>query len=183
MKSVFVCMILVQGFWSCASKEPNIRPIDAGLDARGTTGDQRVGINKQGDAVLQEQLDLGGQIRVLQHVNENLRMDVKSEFFLLKDCWKKRNFNTTKEMPELSGFDDFETPDSSKEEVGIVNDSLKVVKTEDAIVRMNSEKRTQTQLRANLKTVKSQKEKCEFESLAKSTGAKGSSVESGGDDE
>ena len=167
MSGFLAAAVLCAGMVSCASKEPNVKPIDTTLDARGTTGSQKVGLNKEGNAVLQEQQDLGGEIRVLQHVNENLRMDVKSEFYLLKDCWKRRNINTTKEMPELSNFEDFETPDKSNEEVGMVNDSLKVVRTEDAVERLKAERRTQSQLRTNLKTVKAQREKCEFESLAK----------------
>jgi hypothetical protein len=160
-----LCVALsTAGIVGCTSKEPNVKPVDTQLDAKGTTGSQSVGINKEGDAVLQEQQDLSARIRVLQHVNENLRMDLKTEFFNLKECWKSRSSKTTREMPELTQFDDLLTPDGSKEEIGEVNGSLKVVKTEDAVKRMKAEERTQEQLRANLKSVKAQKEKCEFES-------------------
>ena len=39
---------------ACSSKEKNVKEIDATLDTKGTTSDKTLGLNKEGNAVLQQ---------------------------------------------------------------------------------------------------------------------------------
>jgi hypothetical protein len=148
---------------SCASREPNVKQVDTSLQSKGSTGTHVVGLNAEGDAVLQQEAQLSSEIRVAQHVNENIRMNINTEFFHLKDCWKKRSRNTTGEMPELTEMKNLEPGVGGTEEVGLVDGQIKVVRKEDAVARLKAEKRHQEELRAHLDNVKRQREKCEFE--------------------
>jgi hypothetical protein len=148
---------------SCASKDNQLKTIDTTLDSKGSTGTAVVGVNSEGQAILQQETQLSSEIRTAQHVNENLRMNIRSEFYHLKECWKNRARTTTKEMPELSEFEDSEAGATTTEEVGLVGQDVKVVRKEDAIARLRAEKRTQEGLRAHLSNTKKQREKCEFE--------------------
>ena len=87
---------------------------------------------------------------MLQHVNDNIRMNIRTEFYELKACWKSRAKRTTNEMPELTPFELSEADGKMSEEIGMVGDSLKVVNTED-------------ELRSKLAAVTTQREKCQFE--------------------
>ncbi|MCA2958625.1 MAG: hypothetical protein IOD12_00135 [Silvanigrellales bacterium] len=149
-------------FLSCASREPNVKNVDTTLEAKGSTGTQLVGLNEEGDAIVQEEKSLASEIRVSQHVNENLRMNVGTETFHLKECWKRRAQGTTGEMPEFSEYDDTALP-AGTEEIGVVAGDIKVVRKEDAVARLKNERRRQEELRAHLSSVKRQREKCEFE--------------------
>jgi hypothetical protein len=148
----------------CASREPNVKEVDTKLDSKGSTGTAVVGIDNKGDAILQEEKALSAEIRVALHVNENLRMNVRTEEHHLKSCWKSRARATTGEMPQLTDFDDAEAP-AGTEEVGLVGGDIKVVRKEDAVARLKTERRRQDALRAHLNNVKKQREKCEFEAI------------------
>lgn len=161
-KSKVPCLLILLFASSCASREPGIQKVNTTLDSKGSTGTHRLGLNEKGDAILQEEQALSSEIRVAQHVNENLRMNVRTESFHLKECWKKRARATTGEMPELSEFHDTALP-AGTEEIGMVGDDLKVVRKEDATLRLKNERRRQDELRAHLANVKRLKEKCEFE--------------------
>jgi len=156
-------LLFAVGHGACASREPNVKAIDTTLEARGSTGTDVVGINKDGDAILQQEHGLGSEIRVAQHVNENIRMNINTEFYHVKECWKNRARGTTQEMPELTEFADVGTGIKAKEEIGLVGNDVKVIRREDAVARLNAEKRHQEELRANLTNVRKQREKCEFE--------------------
>ena len=147
----------------CASRESNVKDVDTKLDARGSTGTQVVGLDAKGDAVLQDERALASEIRIAQHVNENIRMNVGTEGYHLKECWKNRARGTTGEMPEFTEYDDSAAVGGT-EEVGLVNGDIKVVRKEDAVARLRVERRRQDGLRAHLSNLKRQREKCEFES-------------------
>jgi hypothetical protein len=147
---------------ACTSRQPNVTQVDTKLEARGSTSTHTVGLDEKGDAILQEEHALASEIQVAQHVNENIRMNVSTEAYHLKDCWKKRARGTTGEMPVLSDYDDT-LASTGTEEVGIVGGDIKVVRKEDAIVRLKAERRRQDELRAHLSNLKRQREKCEFE--------------------
>ena len=90
-------------------------------------------------------------------------MNIRTEFYELKACWKSRAKRTTNEMPELTPFELSEADGKMSEEIGMVGDSLKVVNTEDAVERLKSERRIQNELRSKLAAVTTQREKCQFE--------------------
>jgi hypothetical protein len=149
---------------TACSTGPNVKEVDTSLERKGHTDTKMLGIDKKGNATLQEETPLDVEIRTTQHVNENLRMDLKTEVFNLKECWKKRASATTKEMPELTEFEGLDAKlASSTEEVGTVNGEVKVVKREDAVERYNAEKKLQEKIRKYLADAKKQREKCEFE--------------------
>jgi hypothetical protein len=163
-KRVVISLVASVLMVGCSSRSNNeMRAIDTQLDAKGSTGTHVVGVDRNGDATLQEERQLSSEIRTMQHVNENLRLDLRSEFFNLKDCLKRRAKAGDGKMPEISDFDDIETATNFKEEVGIVDGQLKVVRKEGAVDRLKAERTQNDELRALLKSVKKHLERCEFE--------------------
>jgi len=165
MQSLYLILVtLVLVSVGCSSRSNNeVREVETKLDAKGSTGTHVIGLDKNGDATMQQEKQLSAEIRTVQHVNENLRLDLKSEFFELKGCLKKRAKAGDGKMPEISDFDDIETASNAKEEVGLVDGQLKIVRKEGAIDRLKAERTQNDELRALLKSVKKHRERCEFE--------------------
>lgn len=150
---------------ACRSNEYKVEEIDTTLDAKGRSAGGTVGLNKEGEAIVQEQQQASVALTALQHVNENLRMDLKSHLYNVKTCRGELNRSRnggTGEAPELSEFPDLQAAEKSVEKIGLEDGELKIVKTEFLNDRMKAERTHQDELRALISTVKKQEELCAF---------------------
>jgi hypothetical protein len=159
----FVPLVCVSS--NCTSNKYKPQEIDTSMELKGAAGAANVGLNKEGEAVVQNQQAASVELMSLQHVNENLRMDLNSSLYNLKQCRSElqlpRNGGSG-EAPELTDFQNLSALEKSVDKVGIENGEIKVVKTEFLVEKLDAEQKHQKEIRALLKTVKNQEDKCKF---------------------
>lgn len=149
----------------CSSSSDKVHELDTALEPHGHTPSETVGVKPDGQAVVQKQESATAALMTLEHVNENLKLDVRHEFFLLRECREGLALAAGaggREYPELSGFDEIQASYEKHVELGLVEGELRVVETSPLTARLESQRKLQTDLRQVLRTVKEQKQRCLF---------------------
>jgi hypothetical protein len=70
-KTLSVCFALIT---NCTTNKNKPQEIDTAIEMKGSAGATNVGLNPNGEAVVQEQRSASVELMSLQHVNENLQM-------------------------------------------------------------------------------------------------------------
>lgn len=158
---------LILTAWSiaCSSAPDKVRELETELEAPGATPTEAIGVKPDGQAVVQKQVPATASLMTLEHVNENLKLDVRHEFYLLKHCREELALAADsggREYPELSGFDELQASYQKTVELGLVEGELQVVETSSLAERLEAQRKLQKDLRAVLHTVKEQKNRCLF---------------------
>lgn len=149
---------------SCTSTS-KIDSIDTQLEKKGTTPTESVGIDSTGKAVVQKQSSASSRLVTLEHVNENLKLDLRQQFFLLRQCRENLALSQhggSGEYPELTDFDALEAQYDKKSQLGMEKGELKVVETSDLQERIKAQEAFQTELTTFIRTVKKEHDKCAF---------------------
>lgn len=149
----------------CSSSSETVKELDTALETHGQTSSATVGVKPDGQAVVQKQESAAAALMTLEHVNENLKLDVRHEFFLLRDCREKLALAAGpggREYPELSGFEEIQASYEKHVELGLVDGELRVVETSPLALRLESQRKLQADLHQVLRTVKEQKQRCMF---------------------
>lgn len=149
---------------SCTSTS-KIDAIDTKLEKKGATPTESVGIDSAGKAVVQKQSSASSRLVTLEHVNENLKLDLRQQFFLLRQCRENLALSQhggSGEYPELTDFDALEAQYEKKSQLGIEKGELKVVETSDLQERIAAQEAFQNELTTFIRTVKKEHDKCAF---------------------
>lgn len=149
----------------CASNPNKPKEISTSLESSAYTPVGSVGLNKEGEAIVQEERSASVELAALQHVNENLHMDLNSEIFDLKRCRKALNRSTNGgdgEFPILTDMKKLQAVEKAHEEFGIEKGQLKIVKKEMLVEKIKAQRVYQSELNDLLGVVKEQREKCDF---------------------
>ena len=161
-----VNLLLFCGVLSCTSNKKELETLDTKLETKGATPTEEIGMNKEGEAIVKKENSASSALVTLEHVNENLKLDLKQQFFLLRECRETLSLSKnggTGEYPELSNFDQLEAKYDRTSQLGLVEGQIKVVETSDLKERIAAHQSFQTELSTFLRTVKKEKEKCLFQ--------------------
>lgn len=161
-KSVF---LFLTAFLVGCSSANKMKQLDVSLTPKGKINtDETVGLNSSGEAVIQQKQKVSDEIRGYVWVNNNLEQEVSSERSALKRCRVESSdprLGGTGEMTPVPEVDGLKEPSDVKEQVGLVNDEIVVVKEEYLRDRLALEKKYNQTLENMLKLVKNNKDKCE----------------------
>jgi hypothetical protein len=163
-----VCLAVLMpltGVQTSCSSTPPVESIDTTLDRKGSTPNETVGLNKDGEAIVQKEDSASARLVTLEHVNENLKLDLKQQFFLLRECREDLALSEnggTGEYPNLTDFDALEAQYEKNAQLGLEDGKLKVVETSDLKQRLAAQEAFQKDLNAFIRTVKREREKCDF---------------------
>ena len=173
-----LCSLLVPVFFlavGCSSNANKPKEISTTLEASSYTPVGSVGLNKDGEAIVQQERSASVELDTLQHVNENLHMDLNSEIFDLKRCRKELNRSTNGgdgQYPVVTDMKKLQAVEKSREEFGIEKGQIKLVKKEMLVEKIKAQREYQSELNELIAVVKDQRDKCDFK-LANSAKASG----------
>ena len=165
MKSL-VAMVVMFFAVSCVTTEGTVEEIDTDLESKGQVGLSKVGVNDDGQAIIQTETAADDELRIQQWKNKQLEDDLNDHHFQLKRCREDSadpRLGGSGELTEIPDVDGMKSAKEIKEDIGIdKNDgSLKVVKKELYTKRLASERKFETSLNGMLKTMKTYREACE----------------------
>lgn len=164
MKVLFAALLVFST--SCTTTEGTVEEIDTGLEQKGKVGDSKIGVNDDGQAIIQTETAADDELRLQQWNNQRKEDDVNSEYLALKQCREDRadpRLGGSGDVDPIPAVDNMKTPNEIKEVIGIdsKDNSLKVVKKEIYVKRLNQERKYNTSLVKMNKTLKRYKEDCE----------------------
>lgn len=161
LKSLFLIIITL----GCTSPEHQVTEIDTQLDVKGTVNGSSLGLNEEGQAILQTETSADTELRNQIWENNDLESKLYHEYHMLKWCRKDiadPRLGGQGEITKLPEIDDMKTTNEYKEEFGLDGNRLKVVKKEQYVERLKSERKYFKTLKNMTKTVKRSRENCEL---------------------
>lgn len=164
-----ITLIMLLTAWSCATTPPphGLDEVKTkSIDVKGHTSDDAViGIDQDGQAVVQSTKSVEDELRVQDLVNSHLMDEARDQLWHLKDCREKMA------DPALGGNGNVEPlPDevnlarasNAKEKMGLDEDGeIKLVSREYLDKRLASERQLEGTIRAVIKTATPMREECE----------------------
>ena len=150
---------------SCTVKEHTVKELDTELSAnKGKVGDAVVGINSKNQVVVQEESLATDDLLVQRAVNYRLQEDYENEAYKLKQCrvdLSDQRLGGNGELPEYKEVVSFKDIVEIKEEMGLVDGEIKVVKKSFFDEQYKSEKKLTTTLYKMIAVAKDSRERCE----------------------
>ncbi len=167
MKRHLTMIFILTSFFTvgCATRDHVAFDIDADLKAtKGKVGDAVVGLNDKNQILVQEESLATDELLVQQSLNERLQADYAHEAYVLKQCRadiSDPRLGGNGELPEYKEVDSFKDIVEIKEELGLVNGEIKVVKKSFFDEQYKAEKKLTTTLRKMISATKDSRERCE----------------------
>jgi len=164
MKVFFLVIFSILGF-SCTSSDKKITEIDTKLDQKGSVDGKRIGLNDEGEAIIQEEVDADDELRRQQWANNRIYENLENDHHDLNHC---RNdladprLGGSGEVQPIPEIDSMKSLDSIKEDFGLSEDGgLKVVRKEFYVDRLKKERKYEVSLLKTQKIVKKHLAECE----------------------
>lgn len=152
---------------SCTTTKYVVKEIDTSIEVKGQVGDQKLGLNDDGQAILQEEVHASQELSVQRGANAMLQDELDMEYYELKDCREKMadpaigGSGKVKDLPEI---DNLKEPSEMREEFGSNADGdLKIVKRELFEQRLKKERKYMKTLRMMIKITTKHNELCQRE--------------------
>lgn len=161
---IVLALAALFAFQACTSNDHEVRDVETLIEKKGRVGDKDIGINKDGEAIIQEKVEADDELRRQQWTNNVLTEKFETEHFELRRCRTEISDprlggdGNVREIPEI---DNMASTDGVKEEFGADEQGdLKVVRREYYLERLNQERKVERKLRDMLKTVSKYREDC-----------------------
>lgn len=153
---------------ACTTQSPHkVVEIEDELDVKGQAGDDKVGLNKEGEAVIQQERDAAEELAIQRSANAYLVERLATDHHDLKRCVKDiadPRLGGKGEWGKLPDIDTLRPSSDASNELGVDGDGkLKVVKKTFYRDELKAERQYETTLRSMHKLVQEQLERCEFE--------------------
>ncbi|MDA9951446.1 hypothetical protein N9D31_02610 [Oligoflexaceae bacterium] len=164
MKIIAILSVLF--FGACTTTEGTVGEVDTELNNKGQVGLSKVGVNEDGQAIVQTETSADDELRIQTWKNKQKEDDVTAVHDQLKQCREDMadpRLGGSGELKEIPDVDGLKSPSDVKEAIGIDSrdGSLKVVKKEIYTKRLKQERRYETSLKGMLKTLKNYRASCE----------------------
>jgi len=165
MKLILLISFSFLFLFSCATNKYQVNKVDNEIDAKGKINNQVIGIDKNDQAVIHEEIRAVDELQEQIWANQGMLDDLKYEAFQLKRC--KRDLSDPRlegdgKMYSIPNIDNLKDPVYVKEEFGIVEDDLKFVKKSMFIDQLRAERNYGESLKRMFKIVKDHREHCEM---------------------
>ena len=151
---------------SCTTSDHVPEKIETNLTSKGQTENGTIGINKDGEAIVQEERDAADELRVQENTNSVLRAGLDRDHHDLKTCHNDLadpRLGGSGNLPDMPDIDSLRSSAEQKEEFGS-NDKgdLKVVRKSYFRDKLAAERKYEKSIREMQKLVSKQLEKCRF---------------------
>ncbi len=162
-----VLVAVMYGFLAGCTHNPHeVKSIDTSLEKTQQTEDGSIGVDKDGDAVIQSKKSAKDELSKQEWVNSRLSDDLENEHHSLKTCRndladpRLGGNGRPREIPEI---DNMKETAEVREKFGLAEDgSLKVIKREYFLDRLKRERKYEKSLRTMIKMVKKHTEECKM---------------------
>lgn len=158
-------IIIISGIWASCTNDKVVKEIDSSLEIKGSVAGSSLGLNKNNEAILQSSTDADDELRGQVWENHDRENTLKFEYHMLK--WCRQDIADTRlggsgEVANMPEIDQMKTAIELKEEFGIENGELKVVKKEHYVDRLKAERKYAHALKDMIRKVKKSRETCEI---------------------
>ena len=157
------CFLLVAT--SCSSTKYVAKKIDTTIDVKGKVDDGYIGLNKKGQAIIQEETEADDELRTQQWENSRLENQLYTDSDRLKRCRNDLSdprLGGSGSVSPVPSIDDIKSPAELKEEFGIDSEGrLKVVKRSFFVEKLRAERKYARSLKKLIKQVKKHRVECE----------------------
>ncbi len=166
MKKILLLLISTSALFlgACASKE-KVKQIDVKIEEKGTAVGGVIGLNDDGEAIIQTQTKADQELRGLIWQNNDLEMGLNHEVALLERCREEiadPRLGGNGEIVEIPEIDRMKPTTDLKRELGLVGSDLVVVTKESLPKRLQAERTYQESLEKMSSQVKKHRKNCEF---------------------
>jgi hypothetical protein len=158
-----LCPILAY-LTGCATQHQAKELDDTNLNVKGHSTYGEIGINDDGQAVIQIKKSAEVELRSQEMANYYFAEKLRDEVFFLHDCRVATSDPAnggSGEVAPIPSVDNLKPVTKVQEELGIVDDSLIVVTKEFLDERLAAERKYQTALEQMIQTVKPLREECQ----------------------
>lgn len=165
MRTKFMSIVFLMSVFGCATQEHSVKELDSEITkTKGSVNGGVVGLNDKNQVLVQEESFATDELLVQQEVNFRLQENYENEAFLLKKCrvdLSDPRLGGNGELPEFKEVDSFKDIVEIKEEMGLVNGEIKIVKKSFFDEQYKAEKKLTTTLHKMISVTKDSKERCE----------------------
>lgn len=162
MKKLLIMSLFVVG---CAS-EHKMKEVSAPLEVKGQiSSNEMIGLNGSGEAIIQTKEKADQELRSWIWQNNNDEQEVSSTWYELKRCREESSdvrLGGSGEVVELPEIDNMKPTVEVKEQLGLINREMIVVKESYFKDRLASERQYNETLTKMMKTIKKHKTKCDY---------------------
>ena len=158
-------LIILMATTHCSHDEHVPQEIDDKIEKKGETSNGDIGINKDGQVIIQTETDAAAKLKIEQFKNQNLEDQLGQAHLKLKRCREDLadprlgGDGSVTDLPEIDGL---KSTSEAKEEFGLdEKGNLKFVKREFYLERLKREVKYQKSLSQMLKVVQKNSVKCE----------------------
>ena len=160
-----IMVVAAAGMGACTHNKNEVKEIDTTIDAKGSVDGGTVGIDKKGEAIIQNEASAQDELRRQQWANSQLEADLGNQHFELRRCRRDLadpRLGGSGEPTSIPDVDNMKDTTATREEFGLdAGGALKVVKREYFLERLEKERKYETTLRSMAKLVKDHLEKCQ----------------------
>jgi hypothetical protein len=163
MKTIMILAALALN--ACATNDYKVKTISTALDLKGNVNGQKLGLNGENEAILQEEVRAQDELRIAENVNAYFEEKIASEAAEIKRCMTDLADPRLGGRGELPAEIDYDMRpfEKVKEEFGLAEDGdLKIVRKSYYVDRLKAARSYDVSLRKMLKVVKRQHEECMF---------------------
>lgn len=167
MKYVLLLFFIIISTIQCTSTEHVVEELDDDLEVKSKSGDKAIGLNDDGQAVIQEESSAAEELKMQQLINDELEADLEQVHHEVKRCRQDLadprlgGDGDYKQMTEIDGIKE---KTELKEKFGLDDgDNLKFVKRELYAERLKNERKYEKSVRKLVKMLKTQNEKCQIQ--------------------
>jgi len=159
-------MVIGMVLTSCATSEHRVKEIEKSefKPLGRTTDDGRIGLNEKKEVIIQKETTGADELRIQEAVNMHFQSKVESELYSLKTCRKDLadpRLGGRGEISPVQDIDDMKSVDEVREEMGLKDGELVVVKEQYFEQKMKNARSYFATLQKMLKLTERHKEECE----------------------
>ena len=163
MKKLFLGILFLT--FACTTNPHKVREVDSDIDVKGKVGQSSIGLNKDGEVIVQEDSSAEDELRQVQWTNNKLEDDLKHQVFELKNCRKDladERLGGDGSVTSIPEVDNLSSPQEMREQFGVGSKGdLKFVKREYYLDRLKRERDYTNKLKNSVKIVAKNRETCE----------------------
>ncbi len=152
-------------FANCESPE-KVKEIDSSLEKKGQVDGKNLGVNEDGEAILQKETDADDELLLQQRLNLELEDDLKHERKLLDHCavdMADPRLGGDGEFPGMEQPDAKASPAEIREQFGLdASGNLKVVQSESFTKKLAAERKYENRLHSLIEATANHRKKCEM---------------------
>jgi len=150
---------------ACSTTNNKAEDLELDLDLKGSVDGKKIGIDDDGDVIIQSETDASDELRTQTWVNSKLEDDISREYIDLKRCREDLadpRLGGSGEVTKIPEVDNLKSANEVKEKFGIDEDgNLKVVKKEYFMEKLRKERKYEKSLKNMKKILAKNNESCQ----------------------